>query len=195
MEGNTSLGSPVDEIPLCNQNDISSEGARHKVYHIRSQIFRPFLGRLLVSSLKNESPTYDTKKRQRNGYIELKISLSLSFLRKVIVVSVSANATGGFNLLQRLEMVHIVPRYEGIFYDVCCGNTVSVQRRFKEGKSLPNSTDIYGHSLLAMVRVSSLRFKKGYADTDKAAGNGNLEIVRCLLHLGANSQSVDENGR
>lgn len=194
MEGNTFLGSPVDEIRF-NQIDFSSEGARHKAYHIRSQTFRPFLGRILVSSLKKESPTYEAKKRQRNSYIELQISLSLSFLRKVFVVSLSANATGGFNLLQRLEMVQIVPRYEGIFYDVCCGNTVGVQRRFKEGKCLPNSTDIYGHSLLAMVRVSSLRFIKVYADTDKAAGNSNLEIVRYLLHLGANSQSVDESGR
>ncbi|KAE8327080.1 ankyrin repeat-containing domain protein [Aspergillus sergii] len=75
-------------------------------------------------------------------------------------------------------MLQIVPRYEGIFLDVCRGDVATVRKTLEERKASPNSADKYGHSLIAM-----------------AAGNGHLELVRYFLDLGVDARIVDDNGR
>ncbi|KOC14659.1 Ankyrin repeat protein [Aspergillus flavus AF70] len=76
------------------------------------------------------------------------------------------------------QSMQIVPRYEGIFLDVCRGDIATVRKTLEERKASPNSADKYGHSLIAM-----------------AAGNGHLELVRYFLDLGVDVRIVDDNGR
>jgi hypothetical protein len=69
-----------------------------------------------------------------------------------------ASTTGGLNLSQSLTIVQVVPRYEGIFLDVCSGEVTNVKKRFEERQALPNSADKYGHSLIAMVGISNSEY-------------------------------------
>lgn len=71
------------------------------------------------------------------------------------MAKIYASSSLGLNLSQSLAALHIVPRYEGIFYDICCGDITNATKRFQERSAFPNSTDKYGHSLIAMVNISS----------------------------------------
>ncbi|KAJ5470692.1 ankyrin repeat-containing domain protein [Penicillium desertorum] len=171
--------------PDFNQSDhgISQRSLRqrthHEVYQIRSQHFNLFLGMLSVSILRKKNTESDSSKRRENSYAEIKLRFAPSwFICKAFIARLYASTTGGLNLSQSLATVHIVPRYEGIFVDVCCGEVAAVRKTFEERKASPNSADKYGHSLIAM-----------------AAGNSHLELVRYFLDLGVNTQIVDDNGR
>jgi hypothetical protein len=114
---------------------------------------------LSVSILRKNNKAIDSRKRRENSETEIKLRFAPSwFICKAFMARLYASTTGGLNLSQNLVTVQIVPRYEGIFLDVCSGEITTVRKTFEERKASPNSADKYGHSLLAMVRISDPGF-------------------------------------
>lgn len=156
--------SPRSSQLYTNQYDLSrsdcslGKHTHHKVYHIRSQHLDLFLGVLSISILRKKNTRSDLNSRQQNSYtdIRLKFTPSFSFSRS-FVARLYANTVAGLSVMQSLVTVQIVPRYEGIFLDVCGGDVTSAKRRLYNKEALPDSTDKYGHSLIAMVRIFKSR--------------------------------------
>lgn len=122
------------------------------MYHIRSQQFDLWVGLLSVSVLRKERKS-DLKFRQRLSYTDIRLKFTpLSSFGKAFAARLYASTAAGLNVMQNLATVEIVPRYEGIFLDVCRGDVTSVRRRLYNKEASPDSTDKYGHSLITMVR-------------------------------------------
>jgi hypothetical protein len=116
---------------------------------------------MLSVSILRKNTTSDIKRRQPNSYTEITLRFTPSFsFCKGLIARLYANTAGGVNVMQSLSTVQIVPRYEGIFYDTCCGNVSNMMRRFHNKEALPNSTDKYGHSLISMVIISNSEYEK-----------------------------------
>lgn len=116
---------------------------------------------LSVSILRKKNTASDASKRRENSYAEIKLRFSPSWLIcKAFIARIYASTTGGLNLWQNLATVQIVPRYDGIFNDVCYGAVATVRKTFEERKASPNSADKYGHSLIAMVRIFNPGFSQ-----------------------------------
>lgn len=134
-------------------------GEPREVYHIRSHQFNLFLGTLSVSSVKRRQLTNNPNETQQYSSSEVKIRFAPSLLIcKGFMTRFYASTARGYNLQQSLSAVYIVPRHEGIFLDVCCGEITKVKKRFQEKSAWANSTDKYGQSLIAMVRVLNSSF-------------------------------------
>ncbi|KAB8276238.1 hypothetical protein BDV30DRAFT_236070 [Aspergillus minisclerotigenes] len=148
-------------------------------YEIRSQHFNLLLGTLSVSNLWGGNIANGSSKRRKGSYTDIRLKFApLLSICKAFIARLQASTTGEFSLSLSLSTVQIVPRYEGIFLDVCRGDIATVRKTLEERKASPNSADKYGHSLIAM-----------------AAGNGHLELVRYFLDLGVDARIVDDNGR
>jgi hypothetical protein len=114
---------------------------------------------LSVSILRKKNTASASSKSQKSPYTEIKLRFIPSwFISKAFIARLYASTTGGLNLSQNLATVQIVPRYEGIFLDVCFGEIATVRKTIEERKASPNGADKYGHSLIAMVRTSNPGF-------------------------------------
>lgn len=152
VEAQRTPDPPSQTTPYMPESS-SPKRVTQEVCQITSRKFRLFLGTLSVSTMKKVTRPIDTNRRDRNVsyHHEVKVRFSSSFLNRGLMARFYANTIGGFNISHSLVAVPIVHWDTGIFADFDNGDTDTMTRKILNGEYSPNTTDIYGSSLLAMA--------------------------------------------
>jgi hypothetical protein len=144
---------------LSRSDSVLQQNRSSELYNIRIRHFTVWFGSFYILQrvkvhLEQRDSTlpFEYEEVALVPYIDIRTRFNLpEVIGKSFMTRFWINPTGGYELCQSLTMMHLVPRYEGIFINVVRGDMSVVQQLFTDGQASVNSADKYGHFILGMV--------------------------------------------